>query len=739
MKKTILFLCACAMAIGGFAQTNLASGKTPVIIKNVTGNTYDSSNDLAWATDGIKDNASKKLNIGGKVNETSVSDNLYIDLGSANRWGSVVITFSGQKPNSYWVYGSATAPTAETEYKVGTNIPSEWTLIKGGAYGNSGGDDTPHTENIPVTTDSEFQYFVLITDAPTYNGKLDIFEIEVYQYEASVFTTFMATASATTLNPDATATITTTAKDQFGADVAATITYASDNTSVVTVENGTVTAVANGTANVTVTATAGEVTKTETIAFTVETPFAAPSSGATAPTADAENVLAVFSSTYGVTSLIDAVNGWGTGGFDGASRTNSEIVTLPEGDYKLVHIVGNYMNSRPAGSAAPTDYTQAHVAIYPKTATSGRVFEDNAYANGVTFDGLTPGQWNYVSVPVSFTKNFVLVALDGETEFYLDHFYFSKPAAGELSISDPDAKGKVTVSNAAITSENVAQIEAIDAAAIDLSGVTVEVSSFTPKNPNTMVIVAGEITDGVGVSTVLSDQANRVVVRGDGYAFPVGGNLTLTGAKDAPIWFGQHDVISSKNIKYTRTINSGATETIVVPVTTDIPDGLTVYEFSAATSSEITFTKTEATQLTALVPYVVTASENVTISIDANAELDIRTIANNAVEKNGVTFMGNGNVLTTDGTQHILSNGMIKPANGAKVGAYRAYFKGINAASVKAMFGDIETSINLLTGEIGEMVNGKWADGKCYDLSGRRVSNAQRGIYIVNGKKVVIK
>jgi hypothetical protein len=30
-------------------------------------------------------------------------------------------------------------------------------------------------------------------------------------------------------------------------------------------------------------------------------------------------------------------------------------------------------------------------------------------------------------------------------------------------------------------------------------------------------------------------------------------------------------------------------------------------------------------------------------------------------------------------------------------------------------------------------------DGAIYNLAGQRVSNAQKGIYIVNGKKVIIK
>ena len=36
-------------------------------------------------------------------------------------------------------------------------------------------------------------------------------------------------------------------------------------------------------------------------------------------------------------------------------------------------------------------------------------------------------------------------------------------------------------------------------------------------------------------------------------------------------------------------------------------------------------------------------------------------------------------------------------------------------------------------------VNGSAADGKCYNLQGQRVEQPTKGLYIVNGKKVIVK
>lgn len=75
-------------------------------------------------------------------------------------------------------------------------------------------------------------------------------------------------------------------------------------------------------------------------------------------------------------------------------------------------------------------------------------------------------------------------------------------------------------------------------------------------------------------------------------------------------------------------------------------------------------------------------------------------------------------------------------ANGAYLGANRAYLS--TTATVAAPylgFDDDETTDIDLTTVSGQRVT----DNAYYDLSGRRVVQPTRGLYIVNGKKVVIK
>ena len=77
-------------------------------------------------------------------------------------------------------------------------------------------------------------------------------------------------------------------------------------------------------------------------------------------------------------------------------------------------------------------------------------------------------------------------------------------------------------------------------------------------------------------------------------------------------------------------------------------------------------------------------------------------------------------------------------AGAGKLKNTRAYFtlpSGSETKSITFTFNDGETT-GIAIVEDGEL---DFVSGKIYDLSGREVKNPSRGIYIINGKKVVIK
>ena len=83
---------------------------------------------------------------------------------------------------------------------------------------------------------------------------------------------------------------------------------------------------------------------------------------------------------------------------------------------------------------------------------------------------------------------------------------------------------------------------------------------------------------------------------------------------------------------------------------------------------------------------------------------------------------------------YFISNGVLYKSTGdTNISAFRAYLHPKNGNEVKLFIGDTPTSIDAIHGL--EIVN----DGAIYDLSGKRVNKAVKGIYIINGKKVMMK
>lgn len=101
-----------------------------------------------------------------------------------------------------------------------------------------------------------------------------------------------------------------------------------------------------------------------------------------------------------------------------------------------------------------------------------------------------------------------------------------------------------------------------------------------------------------------------------------------------------------------------------------------------------------------------------------------------------IDFVGNyaGKLILNEGDYYIASN-KLKIATGTQsVKGFRAYFKANKQGARLSMF----INGNDATG-IESIENTTIADGQTYNLQGQRVTKAQKGLYIVNGKKVVKK
>lgn len=169
-------------------------------------------------------------------------------------------------------------------------------------------------------------------------------------------------------------------------------------------------------------------------------------------------------------------------------------------------------------------------------------------------------------------------------------------------------------------------------------------------------------------------------------------------------------------------VGAAGWRTLVTSVDATLPEGLTAYvvtEYTAekATLDEVTSVKAENAYLLkgAEGTYTLTSTETATAP-----ESNLLKISD-ATTGNGVYVLANK------------SNGVgFYRWAGGSLGAGRVYLDVPNAAREFIGFGIDETTA--IEGVAANVLYGQF-----FDLQGRRVAQPQKGLYIVNGKKVVIK
>lgn len=219
-------------------------------------------------------------------------------------------------------------------------------------------------------------------------------------------------------------------------------------------------------------------------------------------------------------------------------------------------------------------------------------------------------------------------------------------------------------------------------------------------------------------------------------------NLTLDETSSDAITAGTYD-----NVTLKRTFIAGW-NTVCLPFTISdaieiFGEGTKVYEFNSYTDDGTLGFKTTTT-LTASYPYIVyTPTEitgdllwnNITIaSNDVDAWYTRKTDSSN----DAAYFRGTYAPIDApnmEGKWGVTSEARIaKGTATASIKGFRAYFElpeGANGARLS--FYDDATGITTVIG--ADELN----DDKVYNLGGQRVQNPKKGLYIINGKKVVIK
>ena len=198
---------------------------------------------------------------------------------------------------------------------------------------------------------------------------------------------------------------------------------------------------------------------------------------------------------------------------------------------------------------------------------------------------------------------------------------------------------------------------------------------------------------------------------------------------------------ASANVTLTRTLKGGQWNGFSVPfgftVAGSALDGAEVKQFSSVTDNEITLA--DATEIVAGEPYLVKpASDDI-----VNPTFFKVAVSNPAESVKGTgdyTFQAHlyNTTLATDGSVAYVStsDSSIKKLTSGGIKGLRAIFNVPTGSSVKALqlnFEDGTTSIVTVDAE------GNFNEGAIYNVAGQRVAKAQKGLYIINGRKVVIK
>ena len=221
------------------------------------------------------------------------------------------------------------------------------------------------------------------------------------------------------------------------------------------------------------------------------------------------------------------------------------------------------------------------------------------------------------------------------------------------------------------------------------------------------------------------------------------------------------------NVTLTRTLQAGGYNTFAVPFSMDKPEGWTVKELSSASFADgvLTLNFTDAASIVAGKPYLVKVGANTNLSASAFTDVIISKDAVSFTSTNvdfiptlGATTIGSEG----DDAKTVLflgaGNKLYNPeALPAQMKGFRAYFllKGDAAAEARAFrmdFGDGETTF---ISEALKVKSEEFATATgWYTLDGRRIEGQptqrsaegrlfpqglKKGVYIVNGKKKVIK
>lgn len=252
---------------------------------------------------------------------------------------------------------------------------------------------------------------------------------------------------------------------------------------------------------------------------------------------------------------------------------------------------------------------------------------------------------------------------------------------------------------------------------VDLTALTGVTSQFAAvkdglTNPNCLFYVTDATLAGDNV--IVDTECQKLVLSEDAAFF-------------APKAF------TAAEVSFDRDFAAGRVNTFVLPFTFTVPDGISVTKLNKVEGTTLTFSP--VTTAEANTPYLIETNE--TRPFDALTNVEVAATATVDVTVSGVTHHGafDSETVTSGETTYYgwNENGEFVKATTGTLLPFRTYLttSAAQAAPAFKVIMDKPTGIDTITTTE--------TDGAIYDLTGRRVEKAVKGIYIRDGKKVYIK
>ena len=719
MRKKLLLLCALfTAATGTWAQNNVVSGKTPTVIQSPI-DPVNLTNITDGVTTGDENTASAAFaNDADTNNKVSAKAVLfYFDLGESKELSNITIYWTAANANVYDVYVANEAPTDVASLSSLSPVVSEE-------------DDTKNLSGKQSYNIEATGQYVIFYATKAYNDwGCKIYEFEVY--DSSPVTLGSFTVSPAFVIAETATSLTASAFDNAN-NTYTNVKYQIDGenadlSETQTLSEGAHTITAIDTNN-------GEITLQKTIYAVTSAPAAKTGS----------KHVAIYTS--------DVTPTWTA---EGGSVLGDDITFSDGGKAKIVNLKQVNL-SAPAEADAVKNYNRATVAIFPVTdmATGAAVVNPgNLFKNFQEYQtgGLKAGEWNVVDFEISPSSESedVISAfrVHNDTGNAIDVLianvvvYYKDPNAFELTTTD----GVATITGA-VTASDVDDINTADAMVIDLTGVTtIDEVTIEPKHKNALI----KITNG-GTATGekfenIADTKNLVYKTGD-YIYPVA-KLQFTDEAGEEFWNGEDSdakflETSTTGYQITRSIDADKWVTAYIPAETAIPTGISAYTVDEENTSttQITFKKITGTTLAANTAYVLhnTTEEAINLVVDGTGYLYLEGEKDAvAIGETSVSSVGTIQTIKCDGSQYALSGGELKQIINGNIGAFRVYFTGLTSTGARAIFNDGDETTAIGTIKANGEVDIQSAD--IYNLNGQRVARPAKGVYIVNGKKVIFK